>query len=227
MRQLRPFADERLGGACVYCCSVAGTRDHVPPRVFLDAPFPTNLAVVPCCRRCNGVTSADEEYLACLLEVAACGVADISRLERPSIVRTLTGRPALLARLMAAVNPSEPSVDVEHERVRRVVEKIGRGLWAFEAAASSDEITTSSTCTPLLECDASMIEAFEALAPLDLLPEVGSRLMFRVIEEWGLKNRWQVVQPRRFAYAIEAGSSQPRVKMVIRDYLACVVYVSA
>lgn len=211
----------------MYCRSSPGTRDHVPPRVFLDDPFPTNLAVVPCCRRCNEATSADEEYLACLLEVAACGTSDVGGLERISIGRTLAARPPLLARLAAALDPSEASVDVEHDRVRRVVEKVGRGLWTFETAAGSDEATTRSAYAPIGECDASMIEAFEALAPLDLLPEVGSRLMLRVIEEWGLQNLWQVVQPRRFAYAIEAGSAEPCVKMVFRDYLACVVYLSA
>ncbi len=163
--------------------------------------------------------------MACLLEVAACGTADLGRLERASIARTLAVRPALAARLAAALDPSEGSVDVEHDRVRRVVEKVGRGLWTFETASNSEGATTTSTYAPIAACELWTIEAFEALAPLDLLPEVGSRLMIRVLEEWGMQNRWQVVQPRRFAYAIEAGSSDHCVKMVFRDYLACVVYL--
>jgi hypothetical protein len=35
------------------------------------------------------------------------------------------------------------------------------------------------------------------------------------------------VQPGRFAYAVEAGSSEPRVKMVLRGYLAAIVSFSS
>jgi hypothetical protein len=195
--------------------------------VFLDEPLPSNLAVVPCCRRCNGLSSADEEYVACLLEVAACGTADANGLERAAIARTLAARPRLRARLSAALDPFAGSMAVEDDRVQRVVEKVGRGLWAFETAANSDAATVSSVYAPLPACDAPALEAFEALAPLDLLPEVGSRLMVRVIEECGMQNRWQVVQPGRFAYAVEAGSSESRVKMVLRGYLAAIVSFSS
>lgn len=38
------------------------TRDHVPSRAFLDRPFPPNLPVVECCRRCNNGFSLDERH---------------------------------------------------------------------------------------------------------------------------------------------------------------------
>jgi hypothetical protein len=171
--------------------------------------------------------SADEEYVACLLEVAACGTADASGVERAPIARTLAARPRLRARLSAAHDPSTGSVAVEHDRVQRVLEKVGRGLWTFETATSSDAAAVTSVYAPLSACDSRTLEDFEMLAPLDLVPEVGSRLMVRVIEEWSMQNRWQVVQPGRFAYAVEAGSSEPRVKMVLRGYLAAIVSFSS
>lgn len=226
MRQIRPFADTRLGGCCVYCGDFPDTRDHIPPRVFLDDPLPSNLAVVPCCRECNLASSADEEYLACLLEVASCGTTDVDRLERRSIARTLAARPLLRARLAAAFNRAESSVEVEHARVRRVIEKLARGIWSYETATNADPTILTAEYVPLAACDDDTLETFTTLAPLELLPEVGSRLMIRVIEDWSMENQWQIVQPTRFAYAVEAGSSPPRVKMVFRDYLACEVCVA-
>ena len=56
---------ERL---CCYCGAWADTVDHVPSKVFMDKPYPENLPVVPCCKKCNREFSLDEEYVTVLLE---------------------------------------------------------------------------------------------------------------------------------------------------------------
>ena len=53
---------------CCYCGDFADTVDHVPSKVFLEKPYPENLPVVPCCKKCNERFSLDEEYVAVLLE---------------------------------------------------------------------------------------------------------------------------------------------------------------
>src|SRR5690242_14029536 len=66
------YIDERHLAFCAFCGDAPGTRDHVPPRVFLDKPYPDNVPVVGSCFECNNGASLDEEYVACLLEAAVC-----------------------------------------------------------------------------------------------------------------------------------------------------------
>jgi len=67
MKRLPNYADQRFNGQCVYCGAYSDTKEHVPPKVFLDRPFPENLPVVESCAKCNTGFSLDEEYLACLI----------------------------------------------------------------------------------------------------------------------------------------------------------------
>jgi len=69
--------DERLTAEmCVYCGGAEpSTRDHVPPKVFLDEPYPPGLPVVGACEGCNLGFSLDEQYLACLIGCVMCGAA--------------------------------------------------------------------------------------------------------------------------------------------------------
>lgn len=224
MRQIHPFVDERLAGICFGCHSAPTTRDHVPAKVFLDEPHPENLAVVGACRRCNEEASVDEEYVACLLEVAACGSVD--ELERPKIRRILEERPALSSRLREALT-SDGDVVVEHERVRRVVAKLARGLWSYEAGEPTGMLIIEVGFGLIASLSQERFDEFLSMPTPALFPEVGSRLMIKAIESLGEGSSldpWQVVQPRRFAYAVdvgeEAGSS---VKMIIRDTLAAEV----
>src|SRR4051812_23589154 len=115
MRQIRTFSDDRLSAFCYSCGCAPDTRDHVPPRVFLDPPFPENVPVVGSCQRCNHGPSKDEVYLACLLEVAACGGTD-GKVERPKIKRILESHPALAARLAAATVAESGYIAVEPNR---------------------------------------------------------------------------------------------------------------
>lgn len=218
MRQIVPFSDQRLQGRCVHCGGVPETRDHVPPRAFLDPPYPEALAVVPACTPCNQEASADEQYLTCALEVAVCGSSDPNELDRVSVAKTLQRSPGLQARLAAQYNGA--ALAVESERVTQVLAKTAKGLWAYETSVTDAGTGVEVDWWPMVETFADRTEDFLALAPLDLLPEVGSRLMFRVLEGWEMGNEWQVVQPDRFCYAIESGSGVERVKMVVRNFLA-------
>ena len=82
MRQIKEFTDERLRGFCAYCGGPAETRDHVPPRVFLDKPYPSNLPVVSACRECNEDISMDE-WLHEILQISP--EDQKKKLEKPQI----------------------------------------------------------------------------------------------------------------------------------------------
>jgi hypothetical protein len=226
VKQVRTFADERLRSFCVYCHGPPSTRDHVPPRVFLDTPYPDNLPVVGSCKKCNEGASLDEEYVACLLEVAACGSANPGDLARPPIARKLAENPGLAARLQRGIvtEGDTCSVQAEVDRVQRVVEKIGRALWNFEGAETTGLMVATTEFAPIHTLAADDRERFLAVAVPEIWPEVGSRMMTRMAVDGGLSSStWEHVQAERFSYAIEIALSGVRVKMLVRGYLAAVV----
>lgn len=143
MDQLKNYADNRLLNGCIYCCGPEETRDHVPSRVFLDSPFPTNLPVVPACRACNHGFSRDEEYLACLIESAIAASTDPDRIRRPRVADMLRRSPALRSRIEAAksIEGGQLAFGIEGARVENVVLKLARGHAAYEL---------SSPCRPEL-----------------------------------------------------------------------------
>lgn len=224
MRQIQTFTDDRLAAFCVYCGGPPDTRDHVPARVFLDEPYPTNLPIVGSCRRCNEGASSDEEYVACLLEVAACGSASPSDVHRPKIARKLSLQAALARRVADSIvtRGGEQWVSPEHPRVDQLLDKVARGLWAFETGEPTSGISSHVIACPLASLSSRELKTFENIEPPSLLPEVGSRMMIRVLDTRNqmITNDWQVVQPGRIAYAIDVRPSANVVKMVIRDYLA-------
>jgi len=68
MRQRINFGDKRQIAHCVYCGKGIETREHTPPKVLLDVPYPENLPVIQACEICNQGYSLDEEYFACLID---------------------------------------------------------------------------------------------------------------------------------------------------------------
>lgn len=99
VKKVRPTGDVRQPDICVYCGGTPETRDHVPSKVLLDEPFPDDLPAVPACRACNHSFSADEEYLACLLECIVCCTTDPQALQRKKISDALMANPRLRHRI--------------------------------------------------------------------------------------------------------------------------------
>ena len=121
-------------GFCVHCGGPYETDDHVPSKVLLDEPYPSNLIVCPSCRQCNNSLSDDETYLACLLECVIAGDADPTKLQRSKIAKVLTHNELLLQRIGRAKTTGDagPIWSVESDRVRTVVLKLARGHAAYE-----------------------------------------------------------------------------------------------
>lgn len=224
MEQIRIFVDRRQSGFCVYCFGRPDTRDHVPPKVFLDEPYPENLPVVPCCRACNEASSLDEEYVACVVEVAVCGGLSSTDQRRPKVARKLAEQHPLSARIAASVVESASStvVEIEVDRVSRVLEKVARGLWWFECGVPAADMTAFVRFAPVDELGVGGVDRFAALEPPCLFPEVGSRMMLRTLDSGSrsVRNSWVQVQLGRFSYAVEPWPAGPRVKMLVADYLA-------
>lgn len=215
----RIFTDQRLADLCVFCGGEPNTRDHVPPKVLLDKPYPDNLLIVGSCDKCNSGASLDEQFVASILEVATCGTADSTGLRRPNIVRTLIRAPALAEQLARGLRLGDGFLmDVEDvKRLVRVFEKIGRALWAYQTGEPTGQVSASVSWNALQNLTDDDKVAFFAVSD-ELLPEIGSRMFIRQFED-GL-DAWTIVQDDRFAYAVEVLETGGRVKFVVGDYLA-------
>ena len=223
------FVDERLLGSCVFCGGPPGTRDHVPSKVLLDDPLPTNLAVVESCARCNQSFSLDEEYLACFLESVLLGACS-SELMRPKIASAFRHNPKLLTQIRDSATTAEDGSILwkpSGERVRNVLLKLARGHAAFELSLPQIEEPSEVWFMPLMTLMQGERDQFELAGAGELCgwPEIGSRAFLRAAGAKPYEDSpgpWIIVQPERYRYAVEQFGGV-RVQMVLSEYLACTV----
>jgi hypothetical protein len=223
MRQIRNYGDLRQTASCAYCGGDTATRDHVPSRVLLDEPYPENLPVVPACDVCNQGFSADEEYVACLVECILSSSTYPSKLSRNNIQRILTKKRALRARLTNAQRELGGIVQfrIEDERVRNVFVKLGKGHSLFELNEPQYEMPSHLTFATLNSLEDESLKNFEAAPSLNILPEVGSRAMQRLFsQESKLSSSWVVVQPGRYRYLASVADTGIIVRIVLSEFLA-------
>lgn len=239
MDQLRDLADDRLFHGCAYCGGSPDTRDHVPSKIFLDDPFPTELPVVGACQRCNNGFSKDEQYVACLIECAFLGTVDPGLHRREKIAKILRRSPALQAKLAAAriSTDDQVSFSVEPKRVRNVLLKLAKGHAMFELSWFSDQEPVSLWWSPLALLTEEQRSAFEEAPSPQMLGEIGSRatqrmqvLQAKLLGPDGqeyfanlLVNDWIDVQEERYRYLATDQDGVVRVRMVLGEYLACEV----
>lgn len=216
--------DQRLAGYCVFCGGEPSTKDHVPARVFLDKPYPEEMRVVGACRACNSESSGDEQYLACLLECVVCGSTIPEDLEREKVRKTLERSPKLADRIQRGSGRDlfgTLNWEIEQDRVRALVVKLARGLVAYEEANPQLDEPDQAWLAPLPALTDEDRASFEATAPSGVIfgwPEVGSRAFYKAADT-GEADPWRIIQPDRFRYRV-AGTE---VRMVLREYLGCVV----
>lgn len=224
------FHDERLGRTCFRCGSFPDTVDHVPPKVFLDKPYPDDLITVPSCHRCNSALSDDEQYVASLIEVVVCGTTDPRQLKRRKISKTLEHTPALQERLRQASSAKNGDhiVYPEQERVNLVLEKIARGLWRFETAQDTADLKAivSYDVTPLMD-KRRIMSFFDSGPGLSAWGEIGSRGFIRSClggYESVYGPGWEDVQVDRFSFSVDSGGD--RVRMILSNYLYTTVHLA-
>lgn len=240
MDYLNDFADERLANGCVYCFGgLEETRDHVPSRILLELPYPTNLPVVPACRECNAGFSLDEEYVATLLECVLAGSTDPSRIRHERVSRGLERNSALRARLESSKweENGRTIFSVEENRIRNVICKLAKGHAAYELSTPYRATPDRIAWCPIPEMTKDEWEDFDAVHVGGVINEIGSRNMQRLLatqvlleSENGdpifmnlLVNDWIEVQHARYRYQVIEEFEIVRIKIVIAEYLACEV----
>lgn len=141
--------------------------------------------------------------------------------------RTLERKAALASRLKAAFDPAAVAVAAEVDRVRRVAEKMARGLWAYELAEPPLGMSADVAFQPLHLLDTDTRAEFERIQQATIFAEVGNRMMTRQAlairaEPTDVDFGWRVVQAGRFRYAVEYDTAGV-VKLVLREYLVAEV----
>lgn len=230
MDSISEFADERHKGMCLHCGSGlqshAVSRDHVPSKCCLTEPFPENLPVIHICAACNNGFSADEEYLAAFVGCVLVGSTDPSLQRIPSAGRILSRNEALRARIERAKNAfttrgGQQRIvwNPEIERISRIVVKNARGHALFELGEAILHAPARIWSAPLETLSPHDRDEFERTPAASVWPEVGSRMMTRMLTEQDLENGWVVVQDGIYRYCA-AHEDGILIRSVLFEYLA-------
>lgn len=226
------FLDSRLLGVCAFCGGPTETKDHVPPRVLLDKPYPSQLPTVSACAPCNQDSSLDEEYLACFAECAACGTTDPSLLQRANVVRILQEKPSLLQAVRSCRLPPAQLTDQcwEHDdpRMERVFIKLARGHVAFEFFPRLDPPSYVDVF-PLSEVPLDRADDSPSMAtpPGGIWPEIGTRAFLRAAGAYPDSKQvgtWIVVQADRYRYSVTESHLGILVQIVVREHLGGIIH---
>lgn len=234
MRNIPNFVDERQKTWCVHCArtlaSDATNRDHVPTKSLLRDPYPTNLPVVEVCADCNHGFSKDEQYFVAFLSAVVSGSTDPAEQRHPNAARIFETQPALRARIGKSMRELLPFGDKkeiewqpEADRIERVILKNARGHAFFEFGEPMLQHPSRVSFAPLQSLSESSRQAFENVPSNGLFPEIGSRMMTRVITGQDLDGPWVMVQDGTYRYAVAQVGTMV-VRSVIFEYLATEVY---
>ncbi len=228
MIRVDSYIDSRLTGFCIYCGGSSETEDHVPPKALLDKPHPENLMVVESCGPCNNGASLDEEYFACLIECILIGSTEAEKIKRGNIQRSLSRNEKLRNRIELARCEKDGQIyfQPEMERVKRVLLKMARAHANFEHGLSTwdEPLHFSIQVLPvMMEEEKAVFFADRSDLRISGWPEVGSRGLERAtfaLQDARTSYPWVTVQEGNYSFAVSLDSWNPRVRLLIRDYLA-------
>ncbi|WAC11231.1 hypothetical protein [Dyadobacter pollutisoli] len=234
MTDIQDYSDERLNAGCIYCGSTIedseSNHDHVPSRSILERPLPAYLPKVQVCIKCNSGFSFDEEYFISFLSCLLSGTTDPSKQEVKSVGRALVRNPSLRTRIedarSEAIHNGETRIlwNPEWRRINNVILKNARGHAFHELGLSTASEPNYVRACPLELLDHFQRRNFEETSSF-FWPEVGSRILQRLVGQLDLQEGWVIVQKGVYRYSVVQDFGV-RVRTVIRDYLATEVYWS-
>lgn len=183
------------------------------------------------CRSCNESFSKDEEYLCVFLAAVISGDADPDPSLFASAAASVEHSPGLRERITRSqrhqlVLWGEPEIlwMPDLDRVNRVIVKNARGHVLHELGEPVSDAPSEVGCWPVSRLTVDQRHTFESVSLGALWPEVGSRMMQRLVGVDPLVDGWVEVQEGVYRYAVAQGSDELLVRTVIREYLATEVY---
>ena len=236
MDQIKEFVDDRQKSCCVQCGAWIGdvetNNDHVPSKGLLREPFPANLPVVKTCTACNSGFSADEEYVFLFLHCVLVGSTDPDRQTDAIVGRALRRHEKLRARIERSKTEYRTIGGnircvwkPETKRIERVFIKHARGHAFYEYGESMLTEPEHVWAVPFETMTATERSDFESVQTGEIFPEVGSRMMTRMMTGQDLCDGWIVVQDGVYRYGV-AQRGGILVRSVLFEYLTTEVYWS-
>ena len=236
---LRPFVEHSKKGVhyCIYCGSIADTREHVPSKVFLDKSITTdNLPTLPACYKCNNGFSSDELYTNAYIECVKSFIGDNNY---TALELNPTDRKEVIEAKNAVKQACENGTFPIDGRIERILCKLAIGHIAYELfeLINSDSFSVENVSIGyVFKCSVNKgiwdsLETIE-LIENDVFPEVGSRA-FRNMCVLNISNGnadnsltnhhlfmdWTYIQDGVYRYIALYDEDSIVVKMIIRDYL--------
>lgn len=221
MKVYNDYSDKRLRSNCVYCDNEANTREHIPSKVFLSKPYPSNLHVVSACQECNNGFSKDEEFVAFILDyLNAIG----SEATMDSLRAKYHRWDILEKRILKAItrdNDGSLSLKLETERILNIIKKFAICHVLYETGIKTYINPSHMVFGFFSEMSEQEIIAFNTPIADTIFPEIGSRLMQRMaLLGNGYVSDWVIVQEGNYRYYVTAGSIFI-VRLVIKETLFC------
>src|ERR1700676_1694478 len=233
MEEIEDFVDERNKSWCIHCgawlTAVTTNEDHVPSKSLLRKPRPQHLPVVRVCSPCNSGFSKDEQYFVAFIQSVLIGSTDPSMHANQSASRALSESAKLRERIeRSKISYRTHGGDTrivwkpEIDRINRVILKNARGHAYFEFGEPILDKPDYVWNYPLEALTAAERGAFEDANDTNHLavwPEVGSRMMTRIMSGQDLDGPWVIVQDGTYRYSV-AQHGGLVVRSVLYEYLA-------
>lgn len=239
MEHINNYADERLIDGCLYCGAEANTREHVPSKILLMKPFPSNLPVMPACFDCNNSFSLDEEYFTCVLGCIIDETTDPELIKNSRVSKILKRKPALRNQIESSKKSDRGKVtfSLDNKRFENIIRKLAVGHAAFEFSLLFREEPLKLTWRFLSSFTEEEKEQFCDFQVVDSIVEIGSRNQQRLkvleavlqspsgeaIKTGIVINEWVEVQPDIYKYHASFLNEKIIVKIVMFDFFACEV----
>ena len=179
---------------CIYCGKTATTKEHVPPKCFLDKPYPQNLLPLPACQKCNNDFSEDEQYFLYLSDyISSIENAD-GEFTREKAKSSFEYSDKLEDRMINSFKIENDKVYFEFEtnRILRVIEKTAYGLLYIKHGGKTK--ISKSNFVPLTMLSKEQKLEYESL-------------------------KWTIIQEKRFKYVLQ----NSLIYFVVNEIFLCVV----
>lgn len=205
---------------CVYCGNKADTKEHIPPKIFLDEPFQSPLAILPACSSCNRSYSEKEQYLACLVEYLKSNLCKIDM--RDKIYKALSVRHTLregLEKVTYYTDKQISYIEYDIKIVEDVIFKLAIGHAAYFLSMLYPGKPYIINHKFIVDMTDEEIYKFNIEPRLDIVPEIGSRgSIFLCLAEGVPFSQWNVVQENQYRFLAYHNNST-HVRIVIGEFL--------
>ncbi|MDR7865773.1 MAG: hypothetical protein RIN56_03090 [Sporomusaceae bacterium] len=234
--------DKESYSECIYCGTKADSREHIPSKVFLERPYPENLAIVPACSTCNNSFSKDELFLSILVEKLKIKYYDKGYIPSMEIITRINNNTKISNEIDNAVEADR--INQFEKRISRILFKlaIGHAVYEISEGYCIKDINVDYSFLP----DMTNQELDEFCQPYilngELYPEVGSRVYDRImVLEFDLVSNneakekykaqvlildWVDVQQSKYSYTGYRFGNEIEVKMIINDFLYSKVVIN-